>query len=154
MRTYKTTEEQIDNIIKGIDKFIDCTNYVYGNCFEYYRDMDKTNEQYKKSPTTFFDNIGVDQAHFFEGLQWYRMLDIAHKVKKDIRDIHNTVIGVFISPEGNEYPIKVKEWLYSFKSFCYDNNGNLLSLEEQNNCLKNYHHFDASVKRPKSYNTQ
>ena len=66
----------------------------------------------------------------------------------------STQLQLFINPDGNEYPIKVREWLYEFKYFCYDNDGNLLSLEEQNNRLKSYPHFDASAKRPKTYNTQ
>lgn len=154
MKVYKTTDEQIKFILDGTDKFIAYVNNVYSDYFEYYQDMQKANEQYKRSPGTFFDDIGVDKKHFFDGLKEYQVLNIAYKVKDDIRDIHNTVIGLFINPEGNEYPIKVREWLYEFKYFCYDNDGNLLSLEEQNNRLKNYPHFDASAKRPKTYNTQ
>ena len=154
MRAYKTTDEQIEFIIRGLDKFISYVNNYHSGCFAYYQDMDRANEQYKKNPETFFSDIGVDKKFFFDGLSYYRLLDIAIKAKNDIRDIHNTVIGMFINPEGNEYPIKVKEWLYNFKHFCYDNDGNFLSLEEQNNRLKKYPHFDASTKRPKSYNTQ
>lgn len=154
MRTYKTTEEQINYIVSGMDRFIAFVNDFYNDCFVYYQNMEEANEQYKKNPETFFDDIGINKNRFFEGLNYYRMLDIANKVKNDVYDIHNTVIGLFINPEGNEYPIKVEEWLYSFKHFCYDNEGNLLSLDEQNNCLRKYHHFDASVKKPKSYNTQ
>lgn len=154
MKTYKTTDEQIKFIIDGMDKFIAYVNNIYSDCFEYYQDMQKANEQYKQNPETFFDDIGVDKKHFFDGLREYRVLDIAYKVKDDIRDIHNTVIGLFINPDENNYPIKAREWLYEFKYFCYDNDGNLLSLEEQNNRLKNYPHFDASTKRPKTYNTQ
>lgn len=154
MRTYKTTNEQINYIVNGMDKFISYVNEFFGDYFKYYQNMEETNEQYKRSPETFFDDIGVDQKHFFDGLSNYRLLNIANNVKNDIHDIHNTIIGMFINPEGNEYPIKVKEWLYDFKYFCYDDNCNLLSLEEQNNRLKNYPHFDASTKRPKTYNTQ
>lgn len=154
MKTYKTTDKQIKFIVDGMDKFISYVNSCFSDCFEYYQDMEKANEQYKKNPATFFDNIGVDKEHFFNGLSEYRLLDIANKVKHDVYDIHNTIIGLFINPEGGEYPIKVKEWLYDFRYFCYDSNGNFLSLEEQNNRLKKYPHFDASTKRPKSYNTQ
>lgn len=154
MKRYKTTEEQINNIIKGTDKFINYVNEFYNDCFVYYQDMEKANEIYKRSPKTFFDDIGVGKSRFFEGLSYYKLLNIANKIKNDIGDIHNNVICVFINPEGNEYPIKVKEWLYSFKHFCYDNEDNLLSLDEQNNRLKSYYHFDASAKRPKTYNTQ
>lgn len=154
MKAYRTTDEQIKLIVDGMDKFINYVNNVYSDCFKYYQDMQKANEQYKRSPETFFNDIGVDEKHFFDGLREYRVLDIAHKVKNDIYDIHNTVIGMFINPDENNYPIKVREWLYEFKYFCYDNDGNLLSLEEQNNRLKNYPHFDASAKRPKTYNTQ
>ena len=154
MKAYKTTEEQINFIINGMDKFISYVNTVLGDYFVYYQNMDKTNEQYKQSPETFFDDIGVDKKHFFDGWQDYKLLEIANRVKNDIGNIHNTVIGLFINPEGNEYPIKIKEWLYDFRMFCYDNDYNLLSLEEQNNRLKNYVHFDASVKKPKCYNTQ
>lgn len=154
MKTYKTTEEQIEFIIEGMDKFISYVNKFYSNCFEYYQNMDAANEKYKRSPATFFDDIGVDKDHFFRGLSYYYLIDVAKNVKKDIYNIHNNVIGLFINPEGNEYPIKIKEWLYDFKMFCYDNNCNLLSLEEQNNRLKSYPHFDASAKRPKCYNTQ
>lgn len=154
MKAYKTTDEQIKFIIDGMDKFINYVNNVFGVYFKYYQDVDKANEQYKRSPETFFNDIGVDKNHFFDGLRNYKLLNIANKVKNDVYDIHNTVIGMFINPEGGEYPIKIKEWLYDFKYFCYDNDGNLLSLEEQNNRLKNYPHFDASVKRPKTYNAQ
>lgn len=152
MKSYKTTKEQIDFITKGVEKFISFANTYCNN--KYYRDMEETNNLYKQNPETFFSDIGIDQRKFFEGLYYYRLLDIAYKVKDDIGNIHNNVIGIFINPEGNEYPIKVKEWLQDFKRFCYDDNGNLLSLEEQNNRLKNYYHFDASTKRPKTYNTQ
>ena len=154
MKIYKTTDEQIRFIVDGMDRFIDYVNYVFRDCFKYYQDMEKANEQYKRSPETFFDEIDVDKKHFFEGWRDYKLLDIANKIKNDIFDIHNTVIGMFIDPDGNEYPIKVRQWLNEFKYFCYDNDGNLLSLEEQNNRLKNYPHFDASTKKPKSYNTQ
>jgi hypothetical protein len=81
-------------------------------------------------------------------------METAKSVKNEVGNIHNTVIGMFINPEGDEYPIKVREWLYDFRMFCYDNDNNLLSLEEQNNRLRKYPHFDASTKRPKCYNTQ
>lgn len=154
MKTYKTTEKQINLIINGMDKFINYVNKIYSDYFGYYQDMNKANKQYKSSPETFFDDIGVDKKHFFDGWRDYQILEIAYKVKNDICNIHNTVIGMFINPDGSEYPIKIREWLYEFKYFCYDNDNNLLSLEEQNNRLKNYPHFDASTKRPKSYNTQ
>lgn len=154
MKTYKTTDEQIKFIINGMDKFIYFVNNCYSDCFSYYENMESANERYKKNPVTFFDDIGVDKKHFFDGLSYYRLINIAKNVKNDVGNIHNNVIGMFINPYGNEYPIKVKEWLYDFKYFCYDNHDNLLSLEEQNNRLKNYIHFDASSKRPKCYNTQ
>lgn len=154
MRKYRTTDEQIDFIIKGLDRFIDYVSKFHNDCFEYYENMEVANKKYKKSPATFFDDIGVTKEHFFDGLSYYRVLHIAKNVKNDIYNIHNTVIGMFIDPRGNEYPIKVKEWLHHFEMFCYDDNGVFLSLEEQNNRLKNYPHFDASVKRPQCYNTQ
>lgn len=154
MKTYRTTEKQINDMISGLDKFIAYVNNFYGDYFVYYQNMEEANEQYKRNPETFFDDIGIDSKYFFKGLSYYRLLDIASKVKDDVGNIHNTVIGLFVNPEGNEYPIKVEEWLYDFKRFCYDNEGNFLSLEEQNNRLKNYIHFDASAKRPKTYNTQ
>lgn len=154
MKTYKTTDEQVQFIISGVDKFISFVNNFYSDCFVYYENMEATNEQYKKSPNTFFDDIGVMKVRFFDGLSYYKLMNTAKSVKNDVRNIHNTVIGMFINPDGNEYPIKVREWLYDFRMFCYDDNGNLLSLEEQNNRLKNYPHFDASAKRPKCYNTQ
>ena len=153
MKSYKTTDEQIKFIINGMDKFISYVNNFYDDYFIYYEDMNKTNEQYKNNPEIFFNDI-EDKNRFFDGLSNYRLMKIANKVKDDICNIHNTVIGLFINPEGNEYPIKVKEWLYNFRYFCYDNDGNLISLEEQNNRLKNYSHFDASTKKPKTYNTQ
>lgn len=155
MKVYRTTDEQIDNIIKGMDRFINYVNEFFSDCFVYYENIEDANERYKRSPETFFDDIGVDKKHFFEGWRLYQALDIANKVKDDVKDIHNTVIGLFINPDSdNAYPIKVREWINEFRYFCYDKEGNLLSLEEQNNRLKNYPHFDASAKRPKTYNTQ
>lgn len=154
MKAYKTTDEQIKFIIDGMDKFISYVNNVFGDCFVYYQNMEEANEKYKRNPETFFDDIGVDKNRFFDGLSDYKLLNIARSVKNDVYNIHNTVIGMFINLDGSEYPIKIKEWLHNFRYFCYDNDCNLLSLEEQNNRLKNYPHFDASVKKPKSYNTQ
>lgn len=154
MRKYVTTDKQIDDIIHGLDKFISYVNGCHSGCLECYQDMAKANEQYKKNPETFFSDIGVSKEYFFDTLSYYRLLDVAIKTKNNIKDIHNVVIGMFINPEGNEYPIKVKEWLYDFKYFCYDEDGKFLTLEEQNNRLRNYPHFDASVKKPKCYNTQ
>lgn len=154
MKTYKTTDEQIEFIVKGMNKFISFVNDFYSDCFVYYENMEETNEMYKKNPSTFFDDIGVIKERFFDGLSYYRLMNTAKNVKNDVCNIHNTVIGMFINPEGNEYPIKIREWLYDFRMFCYDDSNNLLSLEEQNNRLKNYPHFDASTKRPKCYNTQ
>ena len=154
MRAYKTTDNQIEYIVNGMDRFISFVNNCYNDCFMYYENMEETNEAFKKSPDTFFDDIGIDKKHFFDGLHDYRLLDIAKNVRDDVKNIHNVVIGMFVNPDGSEYPIKIRHWLYDFRMFCYDKNNNLLSLEEQNNRLKNYPHFDASVKRPKSYNTQ
>ena len=154
MRVYKTTDEQIKFVTNGMDKFISYVNDVFNDCFVYYQNMEETNERYKRNPETFFDDIGIDKKHFFDGWSNYKLLNIARNVKNDVRNIHNTVIGMFINPDGNEYPIKIKEWLYDFRYFCYDDEDNLLSLEEQNNRLKNYPHFDASAKKHKCYNTQ
>lgn len=154
MKTYKTTEKQIEFIVDGMNNFIDFVHNCYSDCFMYYGNMNETNEKYKQNPATFFDSIGVDKDRFFNGLFYYRLLPIAENVKYDIYNVHNTVIGLFIDPQGGEYPIKIEEWLHTFKLFCYDKDGNFLSLEEQNNRLKNYPHFDASTKRPKCYNMQ
>ena len=154
MKIYKTTDKQIEFIVDGINKFISFVNDFYSDCFVYYENIEETNERYKNNPAIFFDDISVDKERFFNGLSYYKLMNLAKSVKNDVYNIHNTVIGMFINPEGNEYPIKVKEWLYDFKMFCYDNDGNLLSLEEQNNRLRNYPHFDASAKKPKCYNTQ
>ena len=149
-----TTDEQIESIINGMDKFISFVNNHYSDCFAYYENMGTANEQYKKNPTTFFTDIGIIKERFIDGWSYYKLMDTAKNVINDVKNIHNNVIGMFINPEGNEYPIKVREWLYDFRMFCYDNNGNLLSLEEQNNRLKKYPHFDASSKKPKCDNTQ
>ena len=154
MRTYNTTEEQIKFIINGMDRFISFVNEFYYDCFVYYENMEETNNKYKKSPATFFDDIGITKEHFYDGWYYYKLLNTAKNVKNDIFNIHNNVIGMFVNPGGDEYPIKIREWLYDFRMFCYDDNGHLLSLKEQNNRLKNYPHFDASAKRPKCFNTQ
>jgi hypothetical protein len=154
MRTCKTTDKQIDFIIKGINRFISFVNNHYSDCFVYYEDMEETNETYRRSPSTFFDDIEISRERFFDGLACYRLLNTANNIVDDIRDVHNVVINMFIDPKGDEYPVKIMEWLYDFRYFCYDSNGNLLSIEEQNDRLKNYPHFDASVKRPQCYNTQ
>ena len=81
MRVYKTTDEQIEFIVNGMDKFISFVNDCYGDCFVYYENMEEANERYKKSPATFFDDIEVDKKRFFDGLSYYRLMNIAKNVK-------------------------------------------------------------------------
>ena len=159
MKSYKITQEQIDTIKTGLTRFI---NYVNEYCMEYkeyFSDMDKTNEIYKRSPETFFDDIGTTREKFFKDYQYFQLLPIAEKTLDEIENIHTNVIGLFIEPPTNEevYPKKVRKWLYDFRFFCFNdtyNTDNFLSLEKQNERLSRYPHFDASTKHPKTFKTQ
>ena len=158
MKSYKITQTQIDTIKEGLARFI---NYVNEYCMEYksyFSDMDKTNELYKKSPKTFFSDIGIDEKKFFDDYNYFQLLQIAQKTLDEIENIHTNVIGLFIDPSNKKYyPNDVKHWLYDFRFFCFDNTynpNNFLSLEKQNERLAKYPHFDASTKRPKTFRTQ
>ena len=158
---YKVTKEQIELIKEGIDKFINYVNTCWSCYLKYYSNLefyDKLiKEQYKGNALKFYFDNAIDIVKFKMGLDDYRLLKIANNVKKDIENIHNNVIEIFIQPTitiYNVFPNEVKGWLYNFDRFCYDENHKLISLEEQNKRLANYPHFDASSKNPKTYNTQ
>jgi len=154
MKAYKTTKKQIEDVKKGLNKFI---RYVNNYCMEYkryYDDMEMTNKMYSEDPKGFLDRIGTDATDFRNRWLYYKMLEIAETSLKEIENIHNNIIAIFIDPNGDEYPVKVLKWLDKIQLFCFDNNGNFLSLDEQNNRLKKYSHFDASTKKPKTYNLQ
>lgn len=154
MKAYKTTEKQIEDIKKGLNKFI---QYVNNYCMEYkkyYDDMEMTNKMYSEDPKGFLDRIGTDATDFRNRWLYYKMLEIAETSLKEIENIHNNIIVIFIEPYGDEYPVKVLQWLDNLQLFCFDDNGNFLSLDEQNDRLKKYPHFDASTKKPKTFNLQ
>lgn len=151
MKSYKITQNQIDAIKNGLKRFIDYVNKYCMDYANYFSNMEKTNELYKKNPESFFTSI--DQKKFFDDYRYYQYLPIAEKTLEEIENIHTNVIGIFIEPPIDEmiYPNKVKEWMYHFKNFCFDDAGNFLSLEKQNERLAKYPHFNASTKRPKTY---
>lgn len=138
---YEITKKQIELIKKGIDKFIDYVNSDYSCYFKYYSNLefyDKLiKEKYKDDALKFYSDNSIDITKFTVGLGDYRLLKVANHVKNDIKNIHDNVIGV-IQPISNESPVNVREWLYDFEKFCYDENYKLLSLKEQNTRLANY----------------
>lgn len=159
MKSYKITQNQIDAVRNGLERFIKFVNDFCMDYAEYFADMDKTNELYKQNPNGFFKTNNIDQKKFFDDYQDFQLLQIAEKTLKELENIHTNVIGLFINPSTDEtvYPNKVREWLYNFRFFCFDdtyNEDNFLSLEKQNEKLSKYPHFDASTKRPKTFITQ
>ena len=159
MKSYKITEKQIDAIKDGLTGFIDYVNKFCMDYVQYFSDIEETNRLYKADPENFFEANGMEQKKFFDDYYNYQLLKIAEKVLAEIENVHTNVIGIFIDPpiEEKVYPCKVKEWLYEFNYFCFDDTydpGNFLSLEEQNQQLAKYPHFDASTKRPKTYRMQ
>lgn len=153
MKNYRVTQKQIEDIKMGLNKFLKyvadcCTGYK-----QYFDNMEEANKLYMKNPDTFFDNIGIDSKSFFEKRTYYELGKTAKIVLKNVEDIHTNIIGIFINPEGDEYPVKVCEWLIYLRDFCFDGM-DFLPVEKQNEKLKEYVHFDASVKRPRTYKTQ
>lgn len=155
MKSYKVTQRQIDIIKKALQRYL---NYVNECCMEYvvyFKDMNVTNELYKKNSQHFFEDNGIDKDRFFKDYKEYQLLPIAEKVLEEVENIHTNVIGIFINPQDDiTYPVKSQEWLYDFKNFCFDDDGNFLSLEKQNEKLAKYPHFDASTRQPKTFATQ
>lgn len=155
MKSYKVTQNQI-NIIR--DALVRYLKYVDDCCMEYadyFHDMNTTNELYKKNPQHFFDDNGIDQDKFFEDYREYLLIPIAKKILEEVENIHTNIIGIFINPQDDiTYPVKSHDWLINFRDFCFDNNGNFLSIEKQNDKLAKYSHFDASTKKPKTFATQ
>lgn len=155
MKSYKITQKQIDIIKAALQRYL---NYVNGCCMEYvdyFKDMNATNELYKKNPQYFFEDNGIDKDKFFRDYKEYQLIPIAEKVLEEVENIHTNVIGIFIYPQDDiTYPVKSHEWLIDFKNFCFDNDGKFLSLEKQNEKLAKYPHFDASTRKPKTFVTQ
>ena len=159
MKSYKITQNQMDAVRNGLERFIKFVNEFCMDYAEYFADMDKTNELYKQNPNGFFETNNIDQKKFFDDYQDFQLLQIAEKTLKELGNIHTNVIGLFINPSTDEtiYPNKVREWLYNFRFFCFDDTykpDNFLSLEKQNERLAKYPHFDASTKKPKTFITQ
>lgn len=155
MKSYKVTQKQIDNIRNGLERYLKYVNECCMKYVEYFKDMNATNELYKKNPQHFFDDNGIDQDKFFKDYREYQLIPIAKKVLEEVENIHTNIISIFINPQDDvTYPSKVSEWLCKFKDFCFDDNGNFLSLEMQNEKLSKYIHFDASTKKPKTFATQ
>ncbi len=156
MKSYSVTQKQIDIIKEAIQRYL---NYVNEFCMEYvdyFEDMNATNELYKKNPQHFFDDNGIDKDKFFEDYREYQLLPIAEKVLEEVENIHTNIISIFIDPpiDKTTYPTNVHHWLYDFRNFCFNENGNFLSVEIQNDKLAKYPHFDASTKKPKTFATQ
>ena len=159
MKSYKITQNQMNAVRNGLERFIKFVNEFCMDYAEYFANMDKTNELYKQNPNGFFESHNIDQKKFFDDYQDFQLLQIAEKTLKELENIQTNVIGLFINPSTDEttYPNNVREWLYDFSFFCFDdtyNPDNFLSLEKQNERLAKYPHFDASTKRPKTFITQ
>ncbi|MDE6052727.1 MAG: hypothetical protein K2G55_02975, partial [Lachnospiraceae bacterium] len=156
MKSYKISQKQIDTIKEALQRYLIYVNKFCMEYADYFNDMDATNELYKKNPAHFFDANGIDAEKFFKDYQEYKLIPIAEKTLKEIENIHTNVIGIFIDPQvnGTVYPSGVHRWLYDFRDYCFDANGNFLSVEKQNKMLAKYPHFDASTKRPKTFITQ
>jgi len=156
VKSCKITKTQLDAVKNGLERFIKYVNEFCMDYAEYFTDMDKANELYKQSPKTFFEDNGIEQKKFFDDYRFFQFLQIAEKTMQELENIHTNVIGLFINPSTDSvtHPIKVKEWLCDFRFFCFDDEYNFLSLEEQNKRLAKYPHFDASTKNPKTFSTQ
>lgn len=153
MKKYKVTGKQIEDIKTGLNKFIKFAEDYSTEYKRYFDDMEETNRLYMENPNTFFDGIGTSNKVFFDKKRDYELSKIAKIVLDQAENIHVNIICIFINPDGTEYPAKVREWLYEFKKFCFEGM-EFLSLEKQNEKLKEYVHFDASAKRPTTYKTQ
>ena len=120
MKRYKITQNQLDAIRKGLEKFIE-----YANCVgimdyaEYFVDMNKTNELYRQNPNGFFQSLNIDQEKFFDFRRDYQLLQIAEKTLPELENIHTTVIGLFVNPSTDKetYLDKIRYWLYDFRFF-------------------------------------
>lgn len=155
MKSYKVTQKQINIIKEALQRYL---KYVNGCCMEYvdyFKDMNATNELYKKNPEHFFDDNGIDKDRFFKDYKEYQLFPIAKKVLEEVENIHTNIICIFINPQDDiTYPIKSHEWLIKFRDFCFDEDGNFLSLEDQNGKLAKYPHFDAGTRKPKTFAIQ
>ena len=154
MKSHKVTRKQVDIIKAALQRYLIYVNEFCMEYVDYFKDMNATNELYKKNPQYFFDDNGIDQDKFFEDYKEYQLVPIAEKVLEEVENIHTNIIGIFINPQDDVYPIKSHGWLSNFRDFCFDDNGNFLSVEKQNEKLAKYPHFDASTKKPKTYATQ
>lgn len=156
MKSYKVTKSQIDIINDALERYL---KYVDECCIEYadfFKDMNATNELYKKNLQHFFNDNGIDQDKFFRDYEEYQLALIAKKVLEEVENIHTNVISIFIDPSVDKikYPINIHHWVFNFKRFCFDDDGNFLSLEMQNQKLVRYPYYDASTKKPKTFATQ
>lgn len=155
MKSHKVTRKQVDIIKAALQRYLSYVNEFCMEYVDYFKDMNATNELYKKNPQYFFSDNGIDQNKFFKDYREYQLVPIAEKVLEEVENIHTNIIGVFINPQDDiTYPVKTHEWLIDFRKFCFDENGNFLSIDMQNEKLAKYPHFDASTRKPKTYATQ
>ena len=112
--------------------------------------MEKYSEESKGRVKEFIEEHNINMEDWIEQKKYYDYKHISTDILNHIDDIHQKIIEVFIEPEM-EYPAKVLEWMHNFRFFCYGDNikGEFLSLTDQNEMLKKYHHFDISMKKPK-----
>lgn len=155
MKSYKVTQKQIDIIKDAVERYLIYADECCMEYVDYFKDMTHTNELYMKNPQHFFEDNGIDQDKFFKDYGVYKLLPIAKKVLEEVENIHTNIISIFINPQDDIiYPIKSHEWLIDFRYFCFDDNGNFLSLEDQNKKLAKYPCFDASTRKAKTFATQ
>ena len=128
---------------------------------KYYDKIDYYNKKYKGKVNSFFTDNDIDQKLFCEGMIDLQVILMLEKLKDNTKNILVNVEKYWLEedvidkrlenkfdnkPNLGSYMINhIRMWLFD-NSYSHE----MLSLEEQNTLMKNYIHFDASMKKIKA----
>jgi hypothetical protein len=157
-----TYSEKLNILVKNTIEY-------YSTCQEvtaykkYYDNFDYYNNLYKNKVDLFFTENNINQSDFYEGLNKIYNIPMLEKLKDNTHNIILNFAKYWITEESlnkrleNQYAgvnILDTEKLNYIRIWLFNNdyNSNMLTLEEQNNLMTNYIHFNAGMKKIKTVN--
>lgn len=140
--TILVLKESLERFIKYIEECRFTTKWLWD-------DYEKYNTIFQKiGQDAFVQKYNIDMQEAAEDNKYLKLYEPAKLMLENLDDIHVKLIEIFIEPTGTVYPGKCIDWVNYFNRFCV-NDGEMLSLIEQNDSLNNYPHFPAGNKNGK-----
>jgi len=153
MKLSKTNYEGvITTITQSVERWLEFATSYTKPYEKWLANEEKANKLLKKGEMYFSGHVGLSVKDYLYYKKWYDMIPVAEAVLNNLDKIHINVIQVFIDCDIDTeyYPAQTMDWLYKFQYFCFNDDGEIISLNEQNLRLSNYVHFDAGLKVPKT----